>query len=125
LANGTLARRYSKISLVGLSDVNGKPAYARLFTAKDGDPDIRYFDAETFLLVRMDQVGRFRLKEDAPETKIKVESYYSDYKDTDGIKFPRRIIAIGNPERPKDKVECVVEELKLNGSVDDAVFKKE
>src|SRR5215471_357944 len=125
LGEWDFSRRYSKVSLVGRTDVNGKAAYALLFTPKDGDPDIRYFDAETFLLVRMDQVGRFRIKADEPEIKSKIESYYSDYKDTGGIHFPRSIIAIGNPERPKDRVEFVVMDIKVNGAVDDAVFKKE
>jgi hypothetical protein len=118
-------QRYSQIRLVGRSDVDGKPAYALLFTPREGDPDIRYFDAETFLLVRMDQVGRFRLKQDGPETKTKIESYYSDYKDTGGIKFPRLMVAIGNPQVPKNKIEFVVSGLKVNSTVDDAVFKKD
>jgi hypothetical protein len=125
-------RRYTQISLAGRSNVNGKPAYALLFKPREGDPDIRYFDAETFLLVRMDQVGRFREK-DGPETKTRIESYYSDYQDTHGIKFPRLVVAIGNPQSlatgnpqiVKSRLEFVVSELKVNSNIDDRVFKKD
>lgn len=130
LGEWDFTQRYSQISLVGRSDVDGKPAYALLFTPREGDPEIRYFDAETFLLVRMDQVGRFRLKQDGPETKTKIETYYSDYKESGGIKFPRLVVAMGNPpmaspQTPKNRVEFVVSGLKVNNTFDDAVFKKD
>jgi hypothetical protein len=118
-------KRYSQIKLVGRSDVGGKPAYALLFTPREGDPQIRYFDTETFLLVRMDQVGRFRPKKDAPETRTKIESYYSDYAETSGIRFPHLIRAIGNPSVPKDQISFAVFDLKVNNTIDDAIFKKE
>jgi hypothetical protein len=116
---------YSHIKLVGRSDVEGKPAYALLFTPRDGDPHIRYFDTTSFLLVRMDQVGRYRLKVEGPESRGKIESYYSDYQDTGGIKFPRLIVAVGNPSRPKSRAEFVVGNIKVNSTFDDSVFKKE
>src|SRR6266700_6437544 len=119
------SHHYSQIKLVGRSDVNGKPAYALLFTPPEGDSDVRYFDATSFLLVRMDQVGRYRTKVDGPESKRKIESYYSDYQDTSGIKFPRLIVAIGNPSVPKSRAEFVVGNVKVNSTFDDSVFKKE
>jgi hypothetical protein len=125
LAEWDFSERYSQIKLVGNSDVDGKPAYALLFTPREGDPQIRYYDKASFLLVRIDLVGRFRPKEGGPETRRKVESYYSDYQETAGIKFPRLIIAIGTPGIPKDRVEFVVNSVKTNGAVDDAVFKTE
>ena len=118
-------QRYSQIKLTGRVEVDGKPAYALLFVPREGNPQIRYFDTTSFLLVRMDQVGRFRFKTDGTEAKHRIESYYSDYQDTGGVKFPRLIVSIGNPSIPKAKVEFVVGNVKVNTIFDDSVFKKE
>jgi hypothetical protein len=118
--------RYSQIKLVGRSDVNGKPAYALLFTPREGEPHISYFDTASFLLVRMDQVGRLRLKVDGPESRHKIQSYYSDYQDTGGIKFPRLIVAGGDETHVHyNRTEFVVGNVKVNNTFNDSVFKKE
>lgn len=41
----------------------------------------------------MDLAQRIRTQKDGPESGYKVETYYSDYQDSGGIRFPRKIRA--------------------------------
>jgi hypothetical protein len=86
-------QRYTRIELAGLTGIDGRWAYALRFTPKAGDPQFRYYDCQSFLLVRMDLAQRIRTQKDGPESGYKVETYYSDYRDSGGIKFPRKIRA--------------------------------
>lgn len=82
--------RYTKIELLGGAMVDGKRTYAIGFTPLEGDRQIRYYDPNTFLLVRMDQAQRFRPAK-GEEGAYMVETYFSDYKETDGLQVPRTI----------------------------------
>lgn len=91
--------RYSRIELVGLTKVAKRMAYAVRFTPKSGDPEVRYYDAETFYMVRLDQVQRFKANKEARELAYTIESYFPEYRDVGGIHLPQAIMIsrdIGN-----------------------------
>jgi hypothetical protein len=120
LVESEFSQHYTRIELVGLSSVRGKWAYALRFTPKMGDAHLRYYDCESFLLVQMDLAQRIRLQKDGQEYAYKVETYYSDYRDSGGIKFPRRITATSSG----GDVVLEVHKIRTNGIIADSVFQK-
>lgn len=113
-------QHYPRIELQGLATVDGRWAYALLFTPKVGDRQRRYYDSQSFLLVRMDLAQRIRTKKDGPEHAYEVETYYSDYQDSGGIKFPRHI----EVSSPYGILKLDVYSLHTNHRVNDSVFRK-
>lgn len=111
---------YRKIALVGLAEVDGRWAYALQFTPKSGDSQLRYFDCESFLMVRTDFVQRVHEQKDGPESAYKVETYYSDYRDSGGINFPRRIRATAS----NGILVLDLPNIRANTSIADSVFLK-
>jgi hypothetical protein len=81
--NNLLKRKASdkvKVELLGRTDVDGRCALGLRSTPPRGYRVMRFYDCETFLLVRMDWVERIRRFKDGPETDQVVRSYFSDYK---------------------------------------------
>jgi hypothetical protein len=105
---------------MGLAENDGRWAYALGFTPKVGDRQIRYYDCENFLMVRMDLAQRVRRSKDGPESAYKVETYYSDYRDSGGINLPRKIRASASD----GDLVLEVQQLHTNAPVDDSVFRK-
>jgi hypothetical protein len=112
--------RYTRIELVGLTGIDGKWAYALQFTPKVGDPQLRYYDCQSFLMVRMDLAQRIRMQKDGPEFAYKVETYYSDYRDSGGIKFPRQIRAAS----PDGDMVLNIHDVRTNQPVNDSAFRQ-
>ena len=88
---------FKSIELVGIGEVDNRPAYGLRFTPKQGDPFACFYDRETFLLVRTDQIQRFRMNDQGPERVYVVKSYFRDYRTEGGIKLPQ-VIAIATTE---------------------------
>ena len=84
-------RDYSKIELIGRAQVESRWALAVRFTPKKGDPQVRYYDMESYLLVRMDQVQRFHQAKGLPEMAYAVTSYFQDYRQYGALKLPEHI----------------------------------
>jgi hypothetical protein len=105
---------------MGVAEIDGNWAYAVGFTPKVGDRQIRYYDCESFLMVRMDLAQRVRQSEGGPESAYKVETYYSDYRDSGGIKLPRKIRA----SAADGDLVLDVYQVHTNAPVSDSVFRK-
>jgi hypothetical protein len=84
-------RDYKKIELVGRAQVDKRWTYALRFTPRKGDPQVRYYDMENFLLLRMDQVQRFRQANNIPEMAYAVVTYFRDYRQYGALKLPHQI----------------------------------
>ena len=84
-------RGYEKIELVGRAQVDKRWAYAPRFTPRHGDQQVRYYDSETFLLVRMDQVQRFKQANNIPELGYAVTTYFRDSRQYGALKLPHQI----------------------------------
>ncbi|HKD81455.1 MAG TPA: hypothetical protein VKH81_17310 [Candidatus Angelobacter sp.] len=111
--------RYQQIVLIGQEKIDKKLAYAVEFTPGEGDPVVRYYDAETFLLVGMDQVQRFRGKDNEAAVVYRVRSIFRNYRDQDGLKLPR-VIAV---KMGRDDLLFGVTKIQPNAKIDDSVFR--
>ncbi len=120
LTDSAFDQHYTRIELVGLAEIDGKWAYALRFTPKVGDPQLRYYDCQSFLMVRMDLAQRIRMQKDDPELAYKVETYYSDYRDSGGVKFPRQIKATSSD----GNIVLNIHDVRTNQPIDDAVFRQ-
>jgi len=109
---------YEKVELIGRTEVNQRWALAVRFTPHKGDSVMRFYDAETFLLVRMDRVERLRPTKDGQETGRLVQTYLSDYKESGGLRLPR-VIRIS---RPQGDSELKLSHIEANVKIDDSVF---
>jgi hypothetical protein len=107
------------IELIGIGEVDKRPAYGLRFTSKHGgDPFVCFYDRETFLLVRIDHIQRVRTSRNRAETVYGVESIFRDYRVLDGIKLPF-VIAI---PRPEGDVIFEVSKVKTGVAIKDSVF---
>ena len=120
LTQSEFNQHYSQIALAGLAEVDGKWAYALRFKPKEGDPQVRYYDCQSFLMVRMDLAQRLREQKDGPEFAYKVEAHFSDYRDSGGIKLPRQIKATSS----SGSMTLDVNDVHTNRPLDDSVFQK-
>ena len=120
LTDSGFDQRYTRIELAGLAEVAGKWTYALQFTPKAGDPQRRYYDCQSFLMVRMDLAQRLRMQKDGSEFAYKVETYYSDYRDFGGIKFPRQIRASSS----NGDMVLDVHDIRTNHPINDSVFRQ-
>jgi hypothetical protein len=79
-------RIYKEAKTVGVEDVKGSPAYKIELTIDKEDKEVRYYDKESHLLVKV-----IAMQQAPPMGKIPVESFPSDYKEVDGILMPHKI----------------------------------
>lgn len=104
---------YPKVEALGIGKVGETPAYRVRLTPKQGAPQVRYFDAKTFLLLRVDTIVV------SPQGKIPTESYLSDYRVVDGVKVPfktRQVV----PNTAE--VELLMTSVRNNVPIPDAAF---
>ena len=98
----------------GKQQVAGKDAWMLVATPKEGSPLTMYFDAQSGLIVRDDQ------ERESPEGKMPIQTYYEDYREVDGVKMPFKMRQVS----PMFELVIALEEVKHNGPVDEAKFKK-
>jgi len=104
----------NQIELVGKEDVGGKSAHKLKVTFKNGDVHLYYVDANSFLKVKWESQ---RMVNGSP---ITVQSFFSDYRQVNGLMFPFRIQSEsrGSPQ----KQEMVLASVEVNATVDDSHF---
>ncbi len=76
---------FTSVETQAVEDVNGKPAYKVLFTPKEGNPETRYYDKDSGLLVKVEQVVP------SPMGQIPAVSMPTDYRDVGGVKIPHKV----------------------------------
>ena len=76
---------YTSVQTKSVEDVNGKPAYKVVFTPKEGNPETRYYDKDSGLLVKAEQVVP------SPMGQIPTMSLPTDYRDVGGVKIPHKV----------------------------------
>jgi hypothetical protein len=78
-----------EVSSVGEVMVKDRPAFG-LRVLKQGQPDINlYFARDTGLLVKSERRGYNLMQIEGA-----METYYDDYKDIDGVKYPHTIVTL-------------------------------
>jgi hypothetical protein len=103
------------VELLGKEDVEGKPAYKLKLTLKDGSVRTVYLDEKSGLEVELLST---RQNEGG---QVEVETFYSDYRPTEGILFPR---TIENRIKGKTSSRMWIDTVELNPPIEDAIFRK-
>ena len=104
-----------KVSLSGIEKVDGKDAYAVEMTYPTGGTATVYFDKDTGLKVKFSKVL------ETPQGNLSSTWEYKNYKEVNGIKFPFSLSQSVGPQR----INVVVEEVKINGELPADTFKIE
>ncbi len=102
------------IEFVGKVNLDGKPAYKLKLTTKDGNKKTYFIDADTYLVTKV------KAKISANGQTVDVTQNMSDFKTFDGITMAMKLESVS----PMGKAEIVMEDVKLNVDIDDAIFKK-
>jgi hypothetical protein len=78
-----------------MEEIAGKSCHKIVMTPKQGQPETRYYDAETNLLVKVDMTLEL------PVGTVPLENHLSDYRWVDGILLPYevRVFVIGQERR--------------------------
>jgi hypothetical protein len=102
------------VELVGKEQVEGADAYKVKVTLKNGDVRMMYFDAETYLQIKVEGKRTVR------GTEVENESFLSDYKEVDGLMVPFAIESgmKGSPQRQK----IVIDKVEYNPAMADSFF---
>lgn len=101
----------AKVELVGKEKLGKTDVYHLKVTTKDGQISDQYLDATTYLITKVK----------ATMNGQEGEIGFSDYKDTDGIKFASTM-EMENPQA--GALTFITNKITINGPIDDKVFKK-
>ncbi len=105
---------FPKLEVKGKEKVGDKETYVVLATPKEGTPITLYFDAQSWLLLK-DAAER-----ETPEGKVPTQTFYEDYREVDGMKFPFKLRQVN----PMFEMVIAFTEIKHNGTIDETKFKK-
>jgi len=106
----------NQIELAGKEKLDDKPVYRLKLTNKNGGVRFYFFDASSFLLLKWEGI-RKNGEEDLPW-----ESFFSDFHDVQGLKYPFRIDQ-GSPGS-EFKQTLIAEKIEINLPIDDSRFVK-
>ncbi len=104
-----------QLALEGTREVNGKETYVLKLTKKNGNVDHYYLDTESYLAVMVKTSTLLNGSE------VEVETLVSDYREVEGYQMPFKT------EQKFDGqtgMTIIIEEVKVNEQVDDAIFNK-
>lgn len=101
-----------QIELVGNEKVEGKDTYHLRITGKDGQVTNEYLDATTYLVNKVQRMG----VDGKPG-----ELLLSNYREVDGIKFPKTMEIAGGQMGP---VTITTDKVKVNAPIDEKLFKR-
>ena len=106
----------NQVELAGKEKLDDKPVYRLKLTNKNGGVRFYFFDASSFLLLKWEGI-RKNGEEDLPW-----ESFFSDFHDVQGLKYPFRIDQ-GSPGSEFKKT-LIAEKIEINLPIDDSRFVK-
>jgi outer membrane lipoprotein-sorting protein len=106
----------NNVESLGKDEVRGKPALKMKLTTKAGEVRTYYFDARTFLLLKWEGIRK------SGDQEAPVESFFSDYRDVDGLKFPFEVDTDSPGSGFNQKL--AIAKIELNPQIDDARFWK-
>jgi outer membrane lipoprotein-sorting protein len=106
----------SQIELIGKEQFDDKNVYRLKLTNKNGDVRFYVFDASSFALLKWEGIRKIEDKE------FPWESFFSDYRDVQGLKYPFQIDQ-GSPGT-EIKQNLVTEKIEIDPQIDDSRFAK-
>lgn len=104
---------YTKAELKGRQKLGDRETYVIELTPKEGKPVVRYYDVETFLLLRAD------MEQPTMQGMAIVQTEFADYKEFEGRKLPFTIKQL----IPDGELIVRVTGIQQNVEIDDAVFR--
>lgn len=102
--------------LVAVEQVDGKDAYGVEVKSPAGKVSVRYYDAESGLLVKVSNTV------EGPQGAMTLTSDFGDYKEFGGVLFAT---SLTQPMNPQIKMNIAVKEIVVNPDLDEAIFKIE
>ena len=106
-----------RVEFVGIEPVEGRNAYRLKLTLKGGQARNLWVDTQSFLEVKTEGAPR-RLN-----GKLrKVEVYYRDYRQVDGLMLPFTLETVVDSAKPGHKIN--IEKIVLNPKLDETAFAK-
>ncbi len=110
------------VELVGRENMQGTEVFKLKVNLKDGNTKYYYIDTEYYLVLKEESLRRFQDREFVNET------YYSDYKEVDGLLIPHSIeIKRGGMQRARGgrfggSFQIVIEKIEINPELDPSIF---
>ena len=104
----------SNIEMLGKVDVDGAEAYKLKLTDKDGVVQTYYINADDYM------VSKVESRAEAMGQTMDIVTKMVEYKEVKGIKMANKI----EVEMPMGKQSVVMEEIKIDEPIDDALFEK-
>jgi hypothetical protein len=104
---------YARAELKGKQKLGEREVYVVQLTPREGKPITRYYDAESFLLVRADA------EQPTMQGMTVVETRFSDYRDVGGRKLPFTITQL----IPDGELIVRITEVQENVEIPDALFR--
>src|SRR5216684_1077391 len=106
----------NQIELEGKEKLDDKPVYRLKLTNKNGDVRFYFFDASSFLLLKWEGIRK------NGDQQLPWESFFSDYHEVQGLKYPLRIDQ-GSPGTDI-KQTLTTEKMEIDPQIDDSHFTK-
>ena len=106
----------NEIEFVGKELLDDKPVYRLKLTNKNGEVRFYIFDAKTFLLIKWEG------KRKTGEEEVPWESYFSEFHEVQGLKYPFRIDQ-GGPGTDVKEV-LMAEKIEIDPPIDESRFAK-
>lgn len=105
-----------KVELVGTEEMEGQQVYLLKLTKENGNEYIYYMDAENYVPLKM------KAKVKVMGVEREVETFYSNYKPTDGI-----VMAYSMESKVGGQTvsQIVIDKVEFNREIDPAVFEME
>jgi hypothetical protein len=107
-----LEEMFPKMTVKGVEKVDGRDAWVVEGTPAKSLPQTFFFDVENGLLVRQDMTSV------SPEGKTESKTYFSDYRDVNGVKTPFKSRTV----LPQFEMIFTTTEVKDDVTIDPAVF---
>ena len=101
-----------KLNLEGMEKVNGKDAYKVDMIFPSGTKWIQYYDPQTWLKVKESK------SINVPQGTFTQDTYLSDYRDVDGVKYPFSVKQSIGPQH----LDFTVTSIKVNTGLSDSLF---
>ena len=99
--------------LTGIKDVNGSPAYEIETTMPSGSVSKVYYDMKSKLRVKQS------VTQTTPRGDMTISSFYNNYKEVGGVKFPHTLEQVAGPQ----KIKMDATSIEVNVKVDESLFK--
>lgn len=107
------AEKGFKAELQGTEDMEGSKVYKIVLTNELGEQFTYYIDADSYVMLK----SKSKIKVQGND--MESETYFSNYKQVEGIAFP---YSMETKMQGQTVSQIVIEEVKLNPEIDNAIF---